>query len=373
MKKLNLKEFQLSQNYLFVYDKLEKSNYYLEMSIKNAHLPIDDRRVSHAASDLISDGGQWDMACNLLQNYGVVPRDVFPDSFSAISSAALNKLLKTRLREHALILRRLSASLRSNASLNDAGILSALRNKKEQLMSEVWTVLSTTLGSPPHPNEKFVWDYLDSAGKSHSWEGTPVEFFKSFTSKQYPALESFSLIHDPRNPTSKLYTVEALGNIWGGRPVLYVNTEIERLKAAVIKCIKAGHPVFFGSDVGQSSMRTSGVMDHKLYEYENAFNIKLGLSKADRLRISESQMTHAMVISAVHLDKAGKPVRYKVENSWGEEPGNKGYFVMTDKWFEEFVYQVVIPKQLVDKDLVEVFEKGEKVVLPPWDPMGALA
>lgn len=240
-------------------------------------------------------------------------------------------------------------------------------------MSEVWTVLSTTLGSPPRPNEKFTWDYLDSVGKAQTWEGTPLEFFEAVTSKQYPALESFSLIHDPRNPTSKLYTVEALGNIWEGRPVLYVNTEVERLKAAVIKCIKAGHPVFFGSDVGQSSGRTSGVMDFNLYEYENAFNIELGLSKADRLRMGESQMTHAMVISAVHLDTEGKPIRYKVENSWGEENGNKGYFVMTDKWFEEFVYQVVVPKQLADKDLVDVFEKGERVVLPPWDPMGALA
>jgi len=373
MKKLNLKDFQLSQSYLFVYDKLEKSNYYLEMAIQNADLPIDDRRVNHANGDLISDGGQWDMACNILKTYGVVPREIFPESFSSSSSSPLDKLLKTKLREHSLILRRLHSSLRADTSLRKEDILGVLRSKKEELMGEVWTILSTTLGAPPHPNKKFVWDYLDANEKAQTWEGTPLEFYDAFTSKQYPALESFSLIHDPRNPTSRLYTVDGLGNIWGGRPVLYVNTEIDRLKDAVVKSIKAGHPVFFGSDVGQSSMRTTGIMDTDLYEYENAFNIKLGLTKAERLQTAESAMTHAMVISAVHLDKRGKPVRYKVENSWGPDVGNKGYFVMTDKWFEEFVYQVVVPKQLADKDHVEVFEKGEKVVLPPWDPMGALA
>jgi len=229
------------------------------------------------------------------------------------------------------------------------------------------------LGSPPQPDKSFVWDYIDSKGNSHTWEGTPVEFFNTFTCKKYPVLDSFSLIHDPRNPSSELYTVESLGNIWGGRPVLYVNTEMDRLKSAIIKCIKAGQPVFFGCDVGQSSMRTTGIMDSDLYEYENAFNITLGSTKADRLKTMESAMTHAMVISAVHLDKSGKPVRYKVENSWGPDVGDKGYFVMTDHWFEEYAYQVVVPRALADKDLVEIFDADERVVLPPWDPMGALA
>jgi bleomycin hydrolase len=172
------------------------------------------------------------------QTYGVVPQAVFPESFSSSSSDSLDTLLKTKLREHSLILRKLSAVLKSDTKLTNTDILAALRSKKEELMSEVWTILSTTLGSPPHPGENFIWDYLDADGKAHTWEGTPIEFFNAFTSKHYPvrfaiydldvvslysklqALDSFSLIHDPRNPKSKLYTVEALGNIWGGRPVL---------------------------------------------------------------------------------------------------------------------------------------------------------
>ena len=152
-----------------------------------------------------------------------------------------------------------------------------------------------------------------------------------------------------------------------------VNTEIDDLKAAVVKSIKAGLPVFFGCDVGQSSDRNLGIMDADLQAFENAFNISLTLSKADRIRTNESAMTHAMVITAVHLDTAGKPVRYKVENSWGDAVGDKGYFVMSDKWFEEFVYQVVVPKAIAPKELVKVFENDERIVLPAWDPMGALA
>ncbi|CDO72541.1 hypothetical protein BN946_scf184983.g24 [Trametes cinnabarina] len=373
MKKLNLADFQLSQAYLFFWDKLNKSNYYLELSIQHADLPVDDRLIYHLSDDLISDGGQWDMVVNLLETYGVVPQPAYPESLHSSLSSPINTLLKTKLREHALILRDLSASLRTNSALSEQAILATLRSKKEELLQEVYVVMSATLGVPPRPNEKFTWDYYDKDGKAGSWNGTPLEFYKAFAYDKYSPADSFSLINDPRNEYGKLYTVDKLGNIWGGRPVLYVNTEIENLKQAVVKQLKAGHPVFFGCDVGQFSDRVQGIMDTALFEYEATFDIKFGLTKADRLRTNESSMTHAMVISGVHLDAAGRPVRYKVENSWGDAVGDKGYFVMSDAWFEQFVYQVVIPKALAPRELVKVFEEGEKQVLPPWDPMGSLA
>ncbi|KAI0358489.1 peptidase C1B bleomycin hydrolase [Trametes cingulata] len=374
MKKLNLSDFQLSQSYLFFWDKLNKSNYYLELSIENADRPIDDRLVYYLADELISDGGQWDMAVNLLETYGVLPQPVYPESTHSSFSSPINTLLKTKLREHALILRDLSQKLRADASLSADAVLKTLRAKKEELLKEVYVVMSATLGVPPRPDDKFTWDYYDKDGKAGTWTGTPREFYKAFAYDKYSPADSFSLINDPRNEYGKLYTVDKLGNLWGGRPVLYVNTEIENLKQAVVKQIKAGHPVFFGCDVGQFSDRDAGVMDTALFEYEATFDIKFGLSKADRLRTSESSMTHAMVISGVHLDpSSGRPVRYKVENSWGDAVGARGYFVMSDAWFEQFVYQVVIPKALAPKELVKVFESGEKQVLPPWDPMGSLA
>ncbi|KAI0743579.1 peptidase C1B bleomycin hydrolase [Daedaleopsis nitida] len=366
MKKLNLSDFQLSQAYLFFWDKLNKANYYLELSIENADLPVDDRLVQYLAKDLISDGGQWDMVVNLLETYGVVPQPVHPESLHSSLSSPINTLLKTKLREHALILRDLTASLRANSSLSEDAILRTLRAKKETLLKEVYIVMSATLGVVPKPDEQFTWDYYDKDGKAGSWTGTPKQFYKTFAYDKYSPADSFSLINDPRNAYGKLYTVDKLGNIWNARPVLYVNTEIENLKQAVVKQVKAGQPVFFGCDVGQFSDRDAGIMDTALFEYEAAFDIKFGLTKADRLRTNESSMTHAMVISGVHLDAAGKPVRYKAV-------GNKGYFVMSDAWFEQFVYQVVIPKALAPNDLVKVFEADERTVLPPWDPMGSLA
>lgn len=375
MKRLNLSEFELSQPYLFFWDKLNKSNHYLELSIENAEKPLDDRLVSFLSetNNLIGDGGQWDMVVNILEQYGVVPKVLYPESWSSSESRFLNDLLQTKLREHAIILRELYASLKATI-LTQEGILSAVRTKKEGLMKEVYTIVTATLGVPPQADKKFVFDYYEKDGKPGRWEGTPIEFYRKIASGQYPPADSFSLINDPRNEYGKLYTVDKLGNVWGGRPVLYVNTEIDNLKTTVVKLIKAGVPVFFGCHVGRSSDSTIGVMDLKLFDYETAFNISFGLTKAQRIQTHEAEMTHAMVISGVHIDpETDKPVRYKVENSWGDGYGDKGWFVMTDDWFSEYVFQVVVPKSLAPGELVKVYEGGSPRVLPAWDPMGALA
>jgi len=234
--------------------------------------------------------------------------------------------------------------------------------------------MTATLGVPPSPNKKFVFDYYDKEGKAGRWEGTPTEFYKNVASGKYPPSESFSVINDPRNEYGKLYTVDKLGNVWGGRPVIYVNTEVENLKTTVVELIKDGVPVFFGCHVEKHSSSTLGIMDLKLFDYEAAFNIKFGLSKKQRLDVRDTEMTHAMVICGVHINpETGKPVRYKVENSWGDASGDKGWFMMTDDWFSEFVFQIVVPKALAPKELVKVYEGGNPCALPAWDPMGALA
>ncbi|KAJ6577993.1 peptidase C1B, bleomycin hydrolase [Mycena capillaripes] len=370
MRKLNLDKFQLSQNHLYFYDKLEKANYYLELSIENSELPLSSRLLSHLSADLISDGGQFDMIVNLLERHGIVPLDLYPDSFHSGQSNQLNTFLKTKVREHAMVLRKAASGLRSQG-ISEERILTTLRAKKEQLMAETYRILTAMLGVPLRSNQTFKWSYYDKDGKYGEWSGTPVAFYKTFIGSQ-PA-DSISLIQDPRNAYHTAYTVANMGNVWGGRPVVYVNTEPEVLKATVTRMIKAGEPVFFGCDVMQFEDKKEGLLDMNLFEYDKAFDIKMSLTKAERLQIGESLMTHAMVFTGIQLDENGKIVRFKVENAWGTDIGTEGWFTMTSAWFDQFVYQIVVPKRFAPKDLVKVYEHGERTVLDPWDPMGALA
>lgn len=369
MKKHNLKELELSQAYLFFWDKVEKSNYFLENILDTLDKDLDSRLIQDLLSAPVNDGGQWDMVANLVNKYGLVPQTLYPDSFNAMNSSAMDKLITTKLREDALRLRELASS--SNVTAH------SLAATKTLMMREIHLILTLMLGPPPSPTDDFTWEFYDKSNKYQKITTTPLAFAKELSS---PALVRsmggfdphtlFSLVHDPRNEYETLLTVDRLGNVWGGRPITYVNVKMAVLKAACIAMLKQGLPVFFGSDVGQYSNR-EGIMDLALYDWSVGFNVKLGMRKAERLMTRESQMTHAMVLTAVHIED-GKPVRWRVENSWSEAAGDKGYFVMQDSWFDEFVYQAVVPPGVVSQEIRDVLETKAKV-LPHWDPMGALA
>lgn len=248
----------------------------------------------------------------------------------------MGRLLTSKLREHALILRHLVAT--SSSSIPAA---------KAKMLQEIHLILTLMLGPPPAPKKEFTWEYYDSDSKFHRVMTTPVDFASSLSSPAAVRANAgsdvnslFSLVNDPRNEYSKLLTVDRLGNVREGRPITYVNVPVATLKAAAIAMIRAGLPVFFGCDVGKYSSSASGIMDTALFDYEIAFNVRLGMDKSSRLRTGESAMTHAMVLTGVHVDD-GKPVRWRVQNSWGESAGDKGWFVMSDEWFGEFVYQVI--------------------------------
>uniref|UniRef100_A0A8H7N793 Cysteine proteinase 1, mitochondrial n=1 Tax=Bionectria ochroleuca TaxID=29856 RepID=A0A8H7N793_BIOOC len=372
MKRYNLESFELSQSYLYFWDKLEKSNWFLEQIIDTAGEDLEGRLVQRLLGDLVSDGGQWDMVYNLVDKYGLVPQSLYPDSWNAMHSGILNNILKTKLREFALRLRQLA---RSSEGVSAQAISSA----KAEMMKEVTLILTLLLGPPPSSQQTFTWQYQDKDGKAHELETTPKAFAKDISSPELrinsAAIEGMiSLVHDPRHRPNTLLTVDRLGNIVGGRAICYVNVDIATLKSACIKMLKAGLPIFFGSDVGKFSDSTSGIMDLDLFDYDLGFNTSLlGMTKAQRLMAGESQMTHAMVLTAVHLDeKTGKPVRWRVQNSWGTTAGDKGWFVMSDAWMDEFVYQAVIDPRVLSKSIKDIL-KQEPIVLPLWDPMGALA
>ncbi|KAJ5575267.1 cysteine protease [Penicillium hetheringtonii] len=376
MKAYQLKEFELSQAYLFYWDKIEKANWFFEQIIATADEELSGRLVQKLLEDPVTDGGQWDMVANLVQKYGLVPHALYPDNYNAQNSSKLNWLLTAKLREHALILRKLAAKKGDDHAAHTLAV------SKDRFLKEIHSIVTMLLGPPPNPDHKFGWQYYDSNGTARELRKTPLEFGQqalrsqtriySRSSAPVSPGRLFSLVNDPRNEYNRLLTVDKLGNVLEGQPLTYVNVEMPTLKKAVIAMLKAGHPVFFGCDVGKFSNQKLGVMDADLTDLTLGFNVSLGMNKAERLSSGESAMTHAMVITAVHLSENDEPIRWRVENSWGETAGNKGWFVMTDRWMDEYTYQAAVDSNFVSAEVRSILKQTPQV-LPRWDPMGVLA
>lgn len=395
--KYNISSFELSQSYLFYWDKLEKANHFLEIAIATADLPLADRFVQRHFESPVEDGGQWDMAVNLVEKYGIVPKSLYPDSFSSGASRELVAHVATKLRRDALILRSLAqkAGRSSDNEKSDGGeyvTKDDVAAAKTRSLREIQRMITILLGPPPVPTENMTWEFYDADKKFVSVTATPLELAAEVTD---PTDEStlgarvgrmFSLSNDPRNEYNRLLSVDRLNNVISGRPVRYVNVSMETLKGGCVAMLRAGLPVFFGCDSGKFSNSKAGVWDVGMYDYENAFSVRLDMAKAARLETGESKMTHAMVITGVHVvddateekekgkkgKKKEKTVRWRIENSWSDTNGDKGYFVMTDAWMDQFVYQAVVDPAFVDEAVSDVLEQ-DPLVLPRWDPMGALA
>ena len=359
--KLHMKDdFELSQNYTFFWDKLEKSNYFLENVLQTAELPTSDRKVAWLMQTPQQDGGQWDMLVALIQKYGVVPQTVMPETFNSSNSTEINKQLNLKLRKDAVELRELVVANKGDADIQKA---------KEKMLNEIYRMLAYTFGEPP---ANFDFEYRDTDNNYHRIENiTPQEFFKKYVGWNLD--DYVSIINAPTadKPFNHMYTVEMLGNVLGGRQVRHLNLDMQTFRKVAIEQLKHGESVWFGSDVGQESDRKKGIMDPNLYHQDELFDVDFSMSKAERLDYGESMMTHAMVLTGVDLVN-GQPTKWKVENSWGDKVGEKGFFVMSDDWMEEFCYQIVVNKKYLPKDLQEIL-KEEPTVLAPWDPMGALA
>lgn len=356
-----LEEFELSQAHTFFWDKYEKSNWFLEQVLATADQELTSRKVKFLLDTPQQDGGQWDMVVALFEKYGVVPKSVYPESISSSNSRELNQYLNKLLRQDAQILRDLVTSGADAA---------AAQEKKEELLQEIFNFLAMTLGLPPRT---FDFAYRDKDNNFHSESRlTPQAFYKKYVDIKLD--DYVSIINAPTadKPYGKSYTVEMLGNVVGARDVRYLNVDMNRLKELAIAQMQAGETVWFGSDVGQSSNRKAGVMVNDMYDFTSSMDIHLTQDKAGRLDYSESLMTHAMVLTGVDLDENGKSTKWKVENSWGDKVGNKGYFVASDDWMDEYTYQIVVRKEFLTTEELAAYE-AEPKVLAPWDPMGALA
>ena len=361
IKKLNLKDFELSQNYMLFWDKLEKANWFFENILDTTEEPTGSRLLDFLLRDPVGDGGQWDMMANLVKKYGVVPKGAMPESAVSSATREMDRLLTELLRTDAVTLRKMAAEGKDRR---------ALEAEKERMLGDVYRILVICLGEPPRTVDLEVRDkdnnFISDRGL------TPQEFFKKYVDMDLS--DYISLINAPTadKPFYHRFTVKMLGNVKEGAPVCYINLPIEELKAAAIAQMKDGEPVWFGCDVGPYSERETGTLDIDNYDYENNLGVKLSMTKAERLDYCQSMMTHAMVFEGVNLDDEGKPNRWRVENSWGEDAGKKGYYVMSDAWFDEYMYQVVVNKKYLTPDELKVIDTPV-IELAPWDPMGSLA
>jgi bleomycin hydrolase len=361
MKNLNLENMELSQTYPFFFDKLEKSNYFLESILKTLDEPLSGRLVAFLLTDPLGDGGQWDMFVNLVNKYGVCPKSAMPETFSSTKSLDMDKALTKKLREFASVLR----------TLHEKGMDAAyLRGKKDEMLAVIYRMLVISLGKPP---KTFTFEARDKEKKFVRISNiTPKEFYQKYV--KLNLADYVSVINAPTGdkPYLKSFTVKFLGNVVGGNIVRYLNLPVKELKRLAIAQLKDKDAVWFGSDVGQSSTRDSGYLDLDAYKMEDLFSTHFALTKAERLDYGESKMTHAMTLVGVNLNEKDEPLTWKVENSWGEDTGDKGMYAMGDDWFSEYVYQVVVNKKYLTKEELAAYQDSP-IELEPWDPCGSLA
>lgn len=357
-KRLALNDFELSQNYVAFYDKLEKINTFMNLAIEMKDKEVDDRTYVWLLTTGVQDGGQWDMFVNLVEKYGVVPKDNMPETFQSSNTAAMNVLINTRMRKFAQEVR----------NLHILGKEDEILSLRQEVLAQMYNFLCTCFGVPP---QVFQFTYADKDGAVHHFENmTPKQFYKEMI--QMNIKEYVSIIHAPTKdkPFHETFKVKYLEHA-DGESVRYLNLPLGEFKKAVISQLKDGELVWFGSDCSKFNDKKGGFWDDASFDYDSAFEIDFYIDKETAMDMRDSTMNHAMVLSGVDL-VGDIPVKWKIENSWGEEAGHKGYFVASDSWFDRFIYQAVIHRKYLTKEQLADLQKEPKE-LEPWDPMGTLA
>ena len=357
---LNVKEFEFSQNYLMFWDKIERANFLLEAIIDTADKPIDDRTVSWLLQRGVEDGGQWDMFVSLVKKHGVVPKTVMPETESSSNSMRMNSMFNYQYRQGAKKIRDLYAQ---ESGADD------MRESKKDTLSAMYQILAIHLGSPP---DQFFWQWRDKDGDfQRDGDMTPMEFAEKYIVT--PMDDYVCLVHDPRksNPYGKTFTIQYLGNVVDGPPIKYINVSIDVMKDIACRMIQDGKPVWMGCDTGKQMHRDLGIWDAELFDYPGVYETEFSMDKSERLEYHQTRMTHAMLFTGVDLVD-GKPRRWRVENSWNDKVGDKGFCLMNDSWFAEYMFEISAPKSYLPKDILDAWN-DEPIILPPWDPMGSLA
>ena len=355
--KYDLPKMEFSQNYLFFYDQLEKANLFLQGVIDTKDLPFEDRKVDWLFSNPLSDGGQFTGVSNLITKYGLVPAEAMPETYQANNTSNMATLLKLKLREDGLDLR---------AAAAEGASAKKLQKMKVEQLSEIYRMLVLCLGEPV---KEFEWIRCDRNNNIVSRKTyTPKGFYDEFIGED---LENnyVMIMNDPCREYGKVYEIDYDRHVYDGHNWVYVNLPVERIKEMAIASIKDNTAMYFSCDVGKFANSKKGVLDINNFDYESLMGVTFGMDKKERVQTHASGSSHAMTLIAVDIVD-GKPVKWMVENSWGPASGYQGNYIMTDEWFNEYMFRLVVEKKYVPADVLEMLNQ-EPELLPAWDPMFA--
>ena len=354
----NLGSFQFSQAYCFFYDQLEKANLFLQATLDNAKLPFEDQNVQWLFQHPLSDGGTFCGVQDVVMKYGLVPAEIMPETYQANNTSRMADIISLKLREFGLELRKAVA---------DGKKAEDIEKRKTAMLGQIYHILSLSLGEPP---VEFTWTMKDASGKPVSTKKyTPKSFYQEFFGKDLHK-EYVMLMNDPSRPFHKTYTVNYDRHSYDGMQWTYINLPMEEIKAMAIASIKDSTMMYYSCDVGKCYNSKTGVSSLDNYNYAYLFNVDFPMNKADRIRTYASASSHAMTLMAVDLDENGKSTKWMVENSWGPAAGYQGHIIMTDEWFDEYSFRLVVDKKYVPAKTLKLLNQ-KPTVLPAWDPLFA--
>lgn len=355
MKQFNMKEFDFSHNYNYFWDMFEKSNLFLENAIATASHDVLDHDVEFFFRSPVGDGGVWNLFYNIAEKYGVVPQSVMPETAHSNNTGQLNSVLNEVLRTGGYKLRNMTIEKKSKKEIEET---------KMFIMKDVYRILSLCLGNPP---SEFEWRYETTNGEIKTLKTTPKEFYNMIKPQNYTPDTYIMIMNDPTREYYKVYDIANYRNTYEGVNWVYLNLPNEDIKKAAIASIKANEPMYASCDIVMYNS-ADGVCHTEMFDYESLFGIKLDMDKKARILTRESGSAHAMTLIAVDTDDNEKPLKWQFENSWGPSAGHNGYMTFTDKWFDEYMFRIVINKKYLDDKAIKA-AKQKPVSLPAWDYM----
>lgn len=359
IKERGLGDFQFSQSYNFFYDQLEKSNLFLQAVIDNAKKPMSDQLVDWLFKNPLSDGGTFCGVIDVVSKYGLVPAEAMPESYNANNTSRMASILSLKLREYGLTLRKMAAQGKKTADLE---------KQKTEMLGTIYHILTICLGEPV---QQFTWTPRDASGKAlgEAKTYTPQEFYKEYVGTDLKHTY-IMVMNDPSRPYHKTYTIDMDRHSYDGMQWTYLNLPMDEIKPLAIASIKDSTMMYFSCDVGKYLDSKTGVLSLKNYDYESLFGTTFPMTKSERISSYASASSHAMTLMAVDLDKNDKAQKWMVENSWGASSGYRGHLIMTDEWFDEYMFRLVVDKKYVPASVLDLM-KQTPTKLPAWDPLFA--